>query len=208
MSKPPAKYSQSVLDSVLSESGAMPAARLGIRLQASILDWVFVTLFASIVIWKFAMPQAFPNAYVELNSWSEDFTEWSFGLFGQNDLSKDTPMPQWSETLKDAMAYGQLMMFLSFWLYFAIGEAFFSGYTFGKSICRLRTISIITMEKPFLASAIIRAAIKALAMLYPLVLFATMIFLRFNKRRQMGHDLLSHTAVVDERYLSSVDQIR
>ena len=65
MSKPSEKYSQPVLDSVLSDSGAMPAARLGIRLQALILDCVFVILFSLIAIGQFALPQAFPNVYTE-----------------------------------------------------------------------------------------------------------------------------------------------
>ena len=197
-----------MLDSVLSSSGAMPAARMGIRFQAFILDWFFVNLFASIVIWKFIMPQTFPEAFVEINEWYRNFSEWFSGKFDQGDSSADTPMPQWNDYIKDAIAYVQLLTFLFFWLYFAIGEAFFSGYTFGKSICRLRTISVVTMQKPFLFSAICRAGIKAFSMLSPFIFLATTIALKFNRRRQMGHDILCHTAVIDERYLSSVDQIR
>jgi uncharacterized RDD family membrane protein YckC len=208
MSETPEKYSQDLLDTVLSDSGAMPAAHLGIRLQAFILDWVFVSLLASILIWKFAMPQSFPDAFAEMDNWYGEFSEWVLSQMDQKNDTEDTPMPQWSDSLRNAMAYAQLIMFLLFWLYFAIGEAFFSGYTFGKSICRLRTISIITMNKPFLSSSIARAGIKAFALLSPFILFATIIVLKFNKRRQMGHDLLCRTAVVDERYLSSVDQIR
>ena len=70
MSKPSEKYSQPVLDSVLSDSGAMPAARLGIRLQALILDCVFVILFSLIAIGQFALPQAFPNVYTEVEQWN------------------------------------------------------------------------------------------------------------------------------------------
>ena len=208
MSKPSEKYSQPVLDTVLSDRGAMPAARLGIRFQAFILDCVFVFLFSLIMIGQFALPQAFPNAFNEMNQYNEDFNEWFSGLAGQSDSSENKPMPQLSDSLKDAIMYAQTLLLLFLWLYFAIGEAFFSGYTFGKSICRLRTISVITMEKPFPLSSFARAAIKALAVLSPFILLATIIALLFNKRRQMGHDLLCRTAVVDERYLSSVDQIR
>lgn len=106
------------------------------------------------------------------------------------------------------MMYAQTLTLLFFWMYFAISEAFFSGYTFGKSICRLRTISVITLQKPFFFASIARAGLKAFAVLSPFILIATLSFLLFNRRRQMGHDLLCNTAVVDERYLSSVDQIR
>lgn len=208
MSKSSEKHSHSVLDAVLSDSGAMPAARLGIRLQAFVLDCIFITLFSFIVIGQFALPRAFPNALTEMNAWNEEFTEWFSGLAKKSDSSESKPMPQLSQSLEDAMIYVQMLALLFFWLYFTIGEAFFSGYTFGKSICRLRTISVITMQKPFFFSTVVRAGIKSFAVLSPFILFATVIFLKFNKRRQMGHDLLCHTAVVDERYLSSVDQIR
>ncbi len=205
MSKPSEKYSQPVLDSVLSDSGAMPAARLGIRLQALILDCVFVILFSLIAIGQFALPQAFPNVYTEVEQWNRDFSEW---LDKRKNSSENNPMPTLSDSLEDAVIYAQTLTLFFFCLYFAVGEAFFSGYTFGKSICRLRTISVVTMEKPFFFSSIARAAIKAFAILSPFILLATLIALFFNKRRQMGHDLLCRTAVVDERYLSSVDQIR
>ena len=205
MSKPSEKYSQSVLDSVLSDSGAMPAARLGIRLQALILDCIFVILFSFIAIGQFALPQAFPNVYTEVEQWNRDFSEW---LDERKNSSENNPIPPLSDSLEDAIIYAQTLVLLFFCLYFAVGEAFFSGYTFGKSICRLRTISVVTMGKPFFFSSIARAAIKAFAILSPFILLATLIALLFNKRRQMGHDLLCRTAVVDERYLSSVDQIR
>lgn len=209
MSNPPEKQTQSVLDSVLSDGGAMPAARLGIRLSAFILDCVFIILFSVIAIGQFALPRAFPNAFTEMEQWNQDFTEW---LTHQNSSSENTsennPIPPLGDSLENAMAYVQLLLFLFFWLYFVIGETFFSGHTFGKSICRLRTISVITMGKPFFFSTIARAAIKAFAVLSPFILLATLIALLFNKRRQMGHDLLCRTAVVDERYFSSVNQIR
>lgn len=198
MSEPSTK---SALESVLSESGAMPTARMGIRLQAFFFDWIFVSLLASIVIWKFAMPQKFPDAYDNLNIWFQDLVHW----FGTDGFQKGTPMPQWNEALTDAMTFAQLLTLSAFWLYFTIGDAFFSGCTFGKSICRLRTISIVTMEKPFFLTAIMRGGLKAFALLYPILMVATMIALKFNRQRQMGHDILCKTAVVDERYLSSVN---
>lgn len=203
MSKPSVKDSKSVLDSVLSKNGPMPAAHLFIRSQALILDWVFVSVFTTMVI-GFAMPYISPDALDESRVWSKDFADWIM----QNGFLKGIPMPQLSESLEIIMLFAQLLTFFSFWLYFAIGELFFAGHSFGKAICRLRTISLVTMKKPLLLSAISRSGIKALALLAPLVLLATTIVLGFNKRKQTGHDLLCNTAVIDERYMSSVDQIQ
>ena len=202
MSKPSAKDSKSVLDSVLSDNGPMPAAHLFIRSQALVLDWIFVSVFTVMVI-GFVMPYISPDALDESRIWSRDFADW----VKQADFLKGIPMPQWSESLAVIMVFAQFFTFVAIWLYFAIGEIFFAGHSFGKSICRLRTISTVTMKKPLLLSAISRSGIKTLALLDPLIFLATTVVLGFNKRKQMGHDLLCRTAVVDERYMSSVDQI-
>lgn len=203
MSDPPAQYSKPELDSILSENGAMPAARFSIRLRAFLLDWLFVSIFVAMLS-SFVVPQLFPGTDEELRAWFQEVIDW----FGQSGFSKGIAFPEQSETLKDRLFYTQLASFLAFWAYFSIAEALFSGYTFGKSICRLRTINIITMSRPFAFSTIARSGIKAIALLYPAVLIATIIAIKFNKRGQMGHDLLCRTAVVDERYLSNIDQIR
>lgn len=203
MSDESAKYPKNVLDSVLSEKGPMPAARIGIRLQAFFFDWVFISMLAAILV-RLVIPHFFPGAIVESNKWLDDFADW----ITQGGFTKNIPMPQWSESFASTVVFAQLFVFHIFWLYFTASDAFFSGYTFGKLICRLRTVNTVTMKEPLLASSIARGGLKALAMFSPLILLATVAVLKFNKRRQMGHDLLCRTAVVDERYLSSIDQIR
>ena len=203
MSDSPAKYPSNVLDSVLSEDGPMPAARLGIRLQAFLFDWIFISFFAAILV-RMTLSHFYPEAIEEYNRWGADFTDW----IAQNGFSKNIPMPSWSDSFERIMNLALFFVFNIFWLYFGICDVFFSGYTFGKRICRLRTVNVINMKKPFFASAVARGGLKAFALLSPLILLATVAALKFNKRRQMGHDLLCRTAVIDERYLSSVDQIR
>ncbi len=203
MSKPPAKYSKTELDTLFSDNGAMPSAHISMRTRAFFLDWIFVSVFIAMVT-SFIGPRLYPEALAEMTLWIKESVEW----FLEGDFSKGTSMPVWNEAVTNVMLYAQLLSLLSYWLYFAIGESLFSGYTFGKSICRLRTISIVTLEKPFLLSTLFRSGLKSLALLSPIFLMATIIVLKFNKRRQMGHDFLCHTVVVDERYLSSIDQIR
>jgi len=181
----------------------MPTARMSIRLRAFFLDWIFVSVFISMLT-SFIASRLFPEAIDTSNQWIRDFIQW----LSRDALRKDTPMPRWNEALANFMSFAQLLSFICFSLYFTIAEAFFSGYTFGKSICRIRTINIVTLKKPFLLSTILRSLLKALSLLSPIIMLATLIVLQFNKRRQMGHDILCRTVVVDERYLSSIDQIR
>ncbi len=198
-SPPPLKASN-VLDSALSDSGPMPTARLGIRALAFLLDFILLTAIATFIIWKVAMPQAHPGAFAEFNTWTQDLVLW----FSEGGAQSELAQPKWSESLTEALVYARDLQLLIFWLYFAIGEAFFGGRSPGKCACRLRSISTVTMGTPPIMAGIVRGGLKTLTLfvVFPLALLATLGTLFFNKRRQMGHDLLSRTAVIDEVYLN------
>jgi uncharacterized RDD family membrane protein YckC len=189
-----------VLDSVLSDGGPMPSARLGIRTLAFLLDFVLLTAVATILIWKIAMPQAHPGAFAEFNQWSLEFVNW----LSDSDAQSDSAPPQWSEALGQALVYARDLQLLIFWLYFAIGEAFCGGRSLGKLACRLRSVSTITLAPPPIMAGIVRGGLKTIALFFafPVALIATIGALFFNQRRQLGHDLLSRTAVIDEKYLN------
>lgn len=184
-----------ILDSVLSDNGAMPTARLGIRSLAFMLDYIMINVLAAFIIWKIAMPQAHPDAFSGLSAWSQQIVVW----LEEGGFSSENPLPKWNERLTEAMEYASNLIFIIFWMYFAIGEALFSGRSFGKAICRLRSISTVNLEKPPFISAIVRGGLKTIALVLPIALIATVLTLFFNKRRQTGHDLLSRTAVIDEK---------
>ena len=61
------------------------------------------------------------------------------------------------------------------------------------------------MGAPPIVAGIVRGGLKTIALffVFPIALLATISTLFFNKRRQMGHDLLSRTAVIDEKYLKT-----
>jgi uncharacterized RDD family membrane protein YckC len=179
----------------------MPTARLGIRALAFLLDFTLLTAVATFIIWKVAMPQAHPGAFAEFNTWTQDFVLW----FSENGTQSEIAQPKWTENLTEALTYARDLQLLIFWLYFAIGEAFFGGRSLGKCACRLRSISTITMGTPPMMTGIVRGGLKTLTLffVFPIGLLATLGVLFFNKRRQMGHDLLSRTAVIDETRLKS-----
>ena len=89
----------------------MPAARFGIRLQAFFFDWVFIGMLAAILV-RLIIPHFFPSAIVESNNWLDDFAEW----IAQDGLTKNIPMPQWSEDFAITMAFSQLLVFGIFWI--------------------------------------------------------------------------------------------
>ena len=195
---PPTLKPTNVLDSTLSDDGAMPTARLGIRVLAFLLDFTLLTIVATFIIWKIAMPQQYPAAFNEFNTWAQDFAFW-FNEYGRDDGIEP---PKWNNYLTEALVYARNLQILIFWLYFAIGEIFFTGSSLGKCACRLRSINIVMMKAPSMMTGIVRSALKTLVLFFPIALVATLGVLLFNKRRQMGHDLLSRTAVIDEKYLN------
>jgi hypothetical protein len=50
--------------------------------------------------------------------------------------------------LAEALIIANELQMLCFWLYFALGEAFFAGSSLGKRICRIRSVSTVNLDKP------------------------------------------------------------
>ena len=205
MSQPPDKPSSggpppirpdNVLDSVFSDSGPMPTAKFTLRALALLLDGILVTAVASVIIWKLVLPQSHPGAFGELMQWSQELVDWV------KNPSVGATIPEPSKTLLPALSVANELQLLICWLYFAIGEAFFAGSSLGKRICRIRSVSTVTLDPPPILAGITRGGLKAISLfwLFPLVFAASFLTLFFNKRRQLAHDLCTRTAVVDEKY--------
>jgi uncharacterized RDD family membrane protein YckC len=196
---PPPIKPDNVLDSIFSESGPMPAARLSLRALALLLDFILMTAVASVIIWKIALPQSHPGAFGELMDWSQEIMHW----VEQRQADEAIPTP--GKSLTEALSIANELQLLLFWLYFAIGEAFFAGSSLGKRICRIRSVSTITLEAPPILSGVVRGGLKTITVLwlFPIALAATFLALLFNKRRQLGHDLCARTAVIDEKHLDA-----
>lgn len=219
---PPPIRPENVLDSVFSEGGPMPTAKFSLRALALILDFILMTAVASIIIWKIVLPQSHPGASGELKEWSQEYAKWyatesgypevdlkplEVGLFiTTTSFASYIPPegPQGSKDLDQALALSNEIRLLIFWLYFAIGEAFFAGSSLGKRICRIRSVSTITLGPPPILSGFVRGGLKTVTLfwLFPIAFIATFISLFFNKRRQLGHDLCARTTVVDEKYVN------
>ena len=190
-----------LLDSVFRKDGPMPPASIGLRSLAFFLDFILISAVASIIIWKIALPQSHPAAFTELTEWTQAVGTW----WGDRATTVDAPLPEPSKNLAEALIIANELQMLCFWLYFALGEAFFAGSSLGKRICRIRSVSTVTLDKPPIMAGIIRGGLKTLTIyfFFPIGMIATLVTLFFNKRRQMGHDMMSRTAVVDEKLVNS-----
>ncbi len=191
----------SLLDSVFCKGGPMPTASIRLRAFAFLLDFILISAVASIIIWKVALPQSHPAAFSELTEWTEAAIDW----YGARAANPEAPFPEPSPNLARALALANELQMLTFWLYFALGEAFFSGSSLGKRICRIRSVSTVTLGAPPLMAGIVRGGLKTLTLylFFPLAMIATLAALFFNKRRQMGHDLMSRTVVIDEKFVNT-----
>lgn len=189
----------SLLDSIFRKDGPMPPAGIRLRALAFVLDFILITAVGSVIIWKVALPQSHPAALTEYLEFSRTMIDWVKAVPNNAELT----MPSPSRSLAEAIAIANELQMLCFWLYFAIGEAFFKGCSLGKRICRIRSVSTVTLSYPPIMSGIVRGGLKTLTLylFFPVGMIATLVALRFNRRKQMGHDLLSRTAVIDEKFV-------
>jgi uncharacterized RDD family membrane protein YckC len=190
-----------LLDSIFRKDGPMPPANISLRGLAFLLDFILISAVASILIWKIALPQSHPAAFTELTEWTQTVITW----YGDQATAIAAPFPEPSRNLAEALTIANELQMLCFWLYFALGEAFFAGSSLGKRICRIRSVSTATLGKLPIMAGIIRGGLKTLTVyfFFPIAMIATLVTLFFNKRRQMGHDMMSRTAVIDEKLLKS-----
>lgn len=194
---PPPLKPANVLDSIFRSDGPMPPASIGIRGFAFFLDFLLLLVFSLVIIWKFAIPQSHPGALYEVTEWSNAFLDWLSLIKTQPEA---TP-PELSQSLKEALAYDLNLRFFIMWIYFGVGEAFFGGSSLGKKLCCIRTVSTVTLGNQPIITGIVRGGLKTLTVfiLYPFSTPLALCGLFFSKRKQLVHDLLSRTAVIDER---------
>ena len=174
----------------------MPPAKFGIRLLAFTMD-ALLTLGISLVILKFSLTAQYPKALELISQYAEASQDLEYVL----SLAKD---PQLMDpALVDVFSYIISVIIMTFWCYFAVIESTLGGSTLGKRSCRLKTVSTINLSTPTIFSCLVRAGLKTIGLLFFGIYgwAAVLIPLFFNKRRQMGHDLLMHL-VIDERKMA------
>jgi uncharacterized RDD family membrane protein YckC len=172
------------VDSLICPGGSLPPASLRIRVLAALMDAVLVGLLGMFIVLRVVWPNEFPEAQEAL-----------LRLMEASD-GNTQPDPY----LIEALGYAQSLLIALFTLYFGMGELLFNGGSLGKRALRLRTISLITLEKPQPLPALLRSFLKAMALLFLPILALVLLMPLFNPRRRLlGHDWLCRTVVIDER---------
>ncbi|MEM8868573.1 MAG: RDD family protein, partial [Verrucomicrobiota bacterium] len=178
---PPMPGPKSLLDSIFRDGGPMPPARISLRLGAALLDIVLLLIVTGFIAWKIAVPMSYPGALAEFLEISQSISpkeaieEW---------VLTDAPPEELSENLQQAITYAFELQLTLFWIYFAVGEAFFGGSSLGKRLLRIRTVSTVTLDKPTILIGIVRGGTKTLILFLPIAALANLIVLFFNKRKQ------------------------
>lgn len=192
--QPEVQSPNNVLDSIFCDSGPMPPAKMGIRFLAFFMD-LSIVLGTSFLILKFNLSEAFPDGWQILADHFEQSKdpEYAFSVFSDPSLLEPK--------LLKIISYSISMVTVTSWAYFSFSELSTSGYTLGKRACRLRTVSTVTLGNPNIFTALVRGMTKTAGLLFFSFLgwLAILLPIFFNKRRQMGHDLLNRTVVVDEK---------
>lgn len=181
----------------------MPPAKLWLRALALGLDLALLIGISFIICARYTLPIEFPEAATHWHEYWQTAELWAQNSGMTQGIA--TPMP--SDELIEIYQHCFEVLFFCTWIYFAAGESLLRGRSLGKLTCRIRTISTITLTPPSLFGGIVRGGSKTLVLLFMpmLMLPATLIALRFNKRSQMGHDLLNRSVVIDEQLLPQTD---
>lgn len=180
----------------------MPTARFAIRALAFCLDLALI-LGVSAIILKVMLSESFPEAASVWADYNVAMQNLDYAKRMFFDMNGSNP------ELFEIISYALSTTITVAWFYFSAGEVFFGGSSLGKRCCRLRSISTITLGEPTIFSGIVRGGLKTI-MLFSFGIIgwaAILIPLFFNKRRQMGHDLLSRTAVIDETQLQRAESL-
>lgn len=192
----------SVLDSIFRDEGPMPPAKLGIRLLAFLMDAVLIAGVSALIL-KLTLLANFPNALELFNEYAKASEDMDYIISVIKDPELINP------GLQDVFSYIFLVITMTSWFYFAFGESFFKGHTLGKRSCRLRTMSAINLAAPSIFNGLIRGGIKTAGLLFFGIFgwIGILLPLFFNKRRQMAHDWLSRTVVVDEKRMQQQGEV-
>lgn len=183
----------------------IPVAPMHWRMLAFLLDGILITLFATLLLSKVLLPEYHPVGYAQNQAQSEAYTAALIQA-----LENKEPMPHPLDYVKETeeiyamYLYGIEIFGLCVIAYFVLCERLMAGGSLGKSMLRLRVISLNTGRPPSIWESFLRSLIKLCPFLaaVPVVnvlLFAINYFSPFgNRLRRAGHDWLARTLVVSD----------
>lgn len=175
----------------------IPVAPLHWRLLAAVMDGVLLFFFVLFLLTKVLLPMQYPAAYTEFREIFVSHVDET--RLAQEEKRERPPLPDISDNVQitEMVSYGMQVAALCALVYFVACERFLQGGSLGKSMFRLRVISLRTGRRPSIWESFLRNLIKICALVMPLLWINYLVALA-NKMHRAGHDLLSQTIVVSD----------
>ena len=199
------------MQGLLIEAESLPEASFLIRLVAFLLDYLLLSFISFFIITQIILPQNSLLSMDQLIAWLEAYTSW---LETEKSAAQSTavpmaipmPMPMPSIQVRDTLSLISESFTLIFFTYFFIGDFALKGSSIGKKIFNIRTLSLIQPIKIPVFHALIRSMVKTMMLFhfFPIILLIAFATKFLHKRKSWGHDIVSHTIVVDEFKLSKM----
>lgn len=178
----------------------IPVAPMQWRMLAFLLDMFLVALFAFLLLSKVLLPQYHPVGY---SQWMEQSTQQTEQVMAA--LSEGTTLPpllpdlnQQSDEMKAMSLYVVEILGLCVLVYFVLCERLMAGGSIGKSMFRLRVISLTTGRAPNIWESFLRSLIKFFTLSIHPLLWISYLVPFGNRLRRAGHDWLARTLVVSD----------
>lgn len=178
----------------------IPVAPMHWRLLAFMLDMLLVVLFGFLLLTKVLLPQYHPVGYSQWMAQSAEQTEQVMMALSEGTaLPSLLPDPAWySDEMQDMTLYIFEILGLCTLVYFVLCERLMAGGSLGKSMFRLRVISLNTGGAPNIWESFLRSLIKFFTLSVHPVLWVSYLLPFGNRLRRAGHDWLARTLVVSD----------
>ena len=186
-------------DSLMINAEILPQPPIWVRTLSFMLDYCLLSILSALILTQILLPLYPSLSWEALMNWSDDY------LKALQSTGKES-LPIASQIVEDTLLFISESVTLIFLSYFFICDFVFKGSTIGKKIFNLRTISLIHPDKIPFTNSLMRAAAKTLILFYffPIILILAVLTKYLHKSKQWGHDLISHTKVVDEFKLNQL----
>lgn len=175
------------------DSDKLPEPSIAFRGLAFILDYILVALLATLIILQVILPLNPSFSLEALNEWLEAYLTWA-------ESNNETAAPIINDSAQSILLLITESFSIIFILYFMLCDTLFKGSSIGKKIFNLKTITLTPRDSIPVFHAGIRAISKTILLFYffPLLFLVAALTKSFHKSKQWGHDLISHTKVIDE----------
>ena len=186
-------------DSLLINADILPQPPIWVRTLSFMLDYFLLSVVSVLILTQILLPLNPSLSWEALMNWSDEYLK-ALQSTGEEVL----PIP--TQIVEETLLFISESVTLLFLCYFFICDFVFKGSSMGKRIFNLRTISLIHPNKIPFTNSLMRAAAKTLILFYffPIILTLAVLTKFLHKSKQWGHDLISHTKVVDEFKLNQL----